>query len=203
MSECDVMNTRWRPTSKAQFSGLFSTSERWLERMTSYYPWIGDVTRSKLASTWESNRSVEVYWFGSLSTHPLLTPPLPQNISIMHVKSNLFCTNELSAQYWYQDNSLRLNTCIPGLHKLLYRAEKRKTNKSIMDSGWAWPGRDACMCLTQLINDYITSDLIISLCLAAAWQSFWSSGSTVLLFSICTQQTGGTVRPFVFRVEFL
>ena len=149
------MNTRWRPTSKAQFSGLFSTSQLWLERMTSYYPWTGDVTRSKLASTWESkppyyksNRSVEVYWFGSLSTQPLLTPlPPSKHINnIMHVQTNSFSTNELSAQYWYWDNCLRLN--IPGLHKLLFRAEKGKTNKSIMDSGWAWTDCDACMCLT-------------------------------------------------------
>ena len=48
------MTTRWRPTSKALFSGLFWTSEHQLERMTSYYTGTGDVTLSKLASTWES-----------------------------------------------------------------------------------------------------------------------------------------------------
>ena len=48
------MATHWWPTSKALFSGLFSTPELRAERMTSYYTGTGDVTRSKLASTWES-----------------------------------------------------------------------------------------------------------------------------------------------------
>ena len=48
------MATRQRPTSKALFSGFLWTSELQAERMKSYYTGTGDVTRSKLASTWES-----------------------------------------------------------------------------------------------------------------------------------------------------
>ena len=48
------MVRRYSPTSKALFSGLLTTSELFLERMTSFYTAMGDVTRSKPRSTWES-----------------------------------------------------------------------------------------------------------------------------------------------------
>ena len=53
-SECEVMVTQLRPTSKAQFSGLSTMFELQYERMTSQYTGTGDVKCSKPASTWES-----------------------------------------------------------------------------------------------------------------------------------------------------
>ena len=46
------------PTSKALFSGLFPTSALRLGRKTSYCTGTGDVTRAKLALTWESKRYI-------------------------------------------------------------------------------------------------------------------------------------------------
>ena len=48
------MVKRWRPTSKAQFSGLFATSDLQLARMTPYDTGTGYVIRLKPTPTWKS-----------------------------------------------------------------------------------------------------------------------------------------------------
>ena len=114
------MTTRWRPTSKALFSGLFWTSELQLERMTSYYTGTGDVTRSKLASTWESkplyyatrslecidnihfndNRIYSVHFYIMKNQCQITDISLPTAVNLLTVLSCLFTIKE--------DNSLKL-----------------------------------------------------------------------------------------------